>query len=78
MEYINTMQKLDIELSSEFIVMASQLMLIKSRTLLPRQNDEDEEDPAEELARALLEYKRAKEASGKLGGLYTQFSGRFQ
>ncbi len=78
MEYINTMQKLDIELSSEFIVMASQLMLIKSRTLLPRINDDDGEDPAEELARALLEYKRAKEASGKLGGLYSQFSGRYQ
>ncbi|MBQ4108396.1 MAG: segregation/condensation protein A [Clostridia bacterium] len=78
MEYINTMQKLDIELSSEFIVMASQLMLIKSRTLLPRMNEDDGEDPAEELARALLEYKRAKEASGKLGGLYSQFSGRYQ
>ena len=78
MEYINTMQKLDIELSSEFIVMASQLMLIKSRTLLPRMSDDDGEDPAEELARALLEYKRAKEASGKLGGLYSQFSGRYQ
>lgn len=78
MEYINTMQKLDIELSSEFIVMASQLMLIKSRTLLPRMNDDNDEDPAEELARALLEYKRAKEASGKLGGLYSQFSGRFE
>ncbi len=78
MEYINTMQKLDIELSSEFIVMASQLMLIKSRTLLPRMNEDDGEDPAEELARALLEYKRAKEASGKLGGLYSQFSGRYE
>ena len=45
---------------------------------MPRQNDENEEDPAEELARALLEYKRAKEASSKLGGLYSQFSGRFE
>ena len=78
MEYIKTMQALDIELSSEFIVMASQLMLIKSRTLLPRLNEDDEEDPAEELARALQEYKRAKEASSMLGGLYTQYSGRFQ
>lgn len=78
MDYIKTMQSLDIELSAEFLVMASQLMLIKSRTLLPRQNDDDEEDPAEELARALQEYKRAKEASGKLGGLYSQYGGRFQ
>ena len=78
MDYIKTMQSLDIELSSEFIVMASQLMLIKSRTLLPRPESDDDEDPAEELARALLEYKRAKEASSKLGGLYSQFSGRFE
>ncbi len=76
MDYIKTMQSLDIELSSEFIVMASQLMLIKSRILLPRPDDDNEEDPAEELARALLEYKRAKEASGKLGGLYSLYSGR--
>ena len=78
MDYIKTMQSLDIELSSEFIVMASQLMLIKSRTLLPRPENEEGEDPAEELARALIEYKRAKEASSKLGGLYSQFSGRFE
>ena len=78
MDYIKTMQSLDIELSSEFIVMASQLMLIKSRTLLPRPQDDDEEDPAEELARALLEYKRAKEASAQLSGMYSQYSGRFE
>ena len=41
------------------------------------QND-DEEDPAEELARALLEYKRAKEASEKLSGMYSTYSGRFE
>ena len=40
MEYISTMQKLDMELSSEFIVMAAELMVIKSRMLLPK----DEED----------------------------------
>ena len=78
MDYIKTMQSLDIELSSEFIVMASQLMLIKSRTLLPRMQNDDEEDPAEELARALLEYKRAKEASEKLSGMYSTYSGRFE
>jgi segregation and condensation protein A len=69
------MQSLDIELSSEFIVMASELMLIKSKILLPKVS-EDEEDPREELARALLEYQRAKEASSKLSDLYKIYGGR--
>ncbi|MBE6714580.1 MAG: segregation/condensation protein A, partial [Ruminococcaceae bacterium] len=41
MEYINSMEKADIELSSDFLLMASELMLIKSKMLLPR-NDEEE------------------------------------
>lgn len=75
MSYINTMQSLDIDLSADFLVMASELMYIKSKILLPKMND-DEEDPREELARALLEYQRAKEASSKLGGMYSLYSGR--
>ena len=66
MDYIKTMQALDIELSTEFIVMASQLMLIKSRMLFPKQDDEDEEDPRAALAAALLEYKKAKEAANEV------------
>ena len=77
MEYIASAEKLNIDLSADFLVMASQLMLIKSRILLPRV-DEDEEDPAEELARMLLEYKHAKEASQKLGDLFSIYSGRMQ
>ena len=77
MDYIKTMQALDIELSSEFIVMASQLMLIKSRKLLPRVED-DEEDPVEELQRRLLEYERIKETSGELKGLYSKYFGRME
>ena len=77
MEYISTMQKMDMELSSEFIVMAAELMVIKSRMLLPK-NDEDEEDPRAMLAAAVLEYKRAKEAAQKLSPLYATFSGRME
>ncbi len=62
MEYIDSAAKADIELASDFIVVASELMLIKSRMLLPR-TDEEEEDPRASLAAALLEYKRAKEAA---------------
>jgi segregation and condensation protein A len=54
-------------------------MHIKSKVLLPRPS-EDEEDPREALARALMlqaEYERAKEASQELNAMFTQFSGRF-
>ena len=77
MEYLENAEKMNIDLSADFLVMASQLMLIKSRTLLPRVQ-EDEEDPAEELARMLLEYKHAKEASQKLGDLFSQYNGRLE
>ena len=66
MEYINSAQSMDMELSSDFIVMASELMLIKSRMLLPKNEKEDEEDPRAALAAALLEYKRAKTAAEDL------------
>jgi len=72
MEYIAAAEEFDIELSSEFIVMASDLMLIKSRMLLPR-NEEETEDPRAALAAAVLEYKRAKEASLMLGELFSHY-----
>jgi segregation and condensation protein A len=56
--------------------MASELMYIKSKLLLPRINEE--EDPRERLAAAILEYKRAKEASQKLGSLYAIYNGRME
>ena len=66
MAYINEAQSMDMELSSDFIVMASELMLIKSRMLLPRDEEAEEEDPRAALAAALLEYKRAKAAAEDL------------
>ncbi len=63
MEYLDAMARLDMEIASEFIVMAAQLILIKSRILLPKPEAEDEEDPREALVRSLLEYQRYKEAS---------------
>ena len=59
--YINAMRELDMEVTSEFIVMASELMLIKSRMLLPK--EENAPDPRKELVDALLEYSRAKQAA---------------
>ena len=58
LEAIDEMKKLDLEVSSEFIVMAAQLIYIKSKMLLPAQNDDEEEDPRADLASRLIEYKR--------------------
>ncbi len=65
LEYIDAMRELDMEVGGEFLVMASQLMLIKSRMLLPVE-DEDAEDPRLELADRLEEYRRYKEISGEM------------
>jgi len=68
LEYIQIMRMLDLDVAGEFIVMASTLMQIKARMLLPRDEtgEEEEEDPRAELVRRLLEYKRYKEMSHKL------------
>lgn len=75
MKYISDAQNNDIELSSDFLYMASELMLIKSRMLLPR-NEDDEEDPREQLAAALLEYQKAKQASEFLKNRFAEYGGR--
>ena len=67
-EYISLMQDLDMELGGEFLVMASQLLYIKSKMLLPVESEE-EEDPRAELADRLIEYKRYKEISGEMDRL---------
>ena len=75
--YIDEAQRLDMDIASEFIVMASELMLIKSKLLLPKA-EEEEEDPRAALADALLKYQQAKEAAKKLALLYPKFSGRLE
>ena len=72
LDYIDTFQALNIELASEFIVMAANLMYIKSRELLPQdvqppEEDAEENDPRWELIRQLVEYKKFKEAAQFLG-----------
>ena len=67
LEYINQMEKLDIEVASEYLIMASELMLIKSASLLPNNNDTeeyeyiDEEISRENLINRLIEYEKYKE-----------------
>ena len=69
LEYINLMQILDLDIASEFLVVAATLMQIKSRMLLPEEEleeEEPEEDSSEALVQQLLEYKKYKEAAGNL------------
>jgi segregation and condensation protein A len=71
-EYIETMRLLDLEVAGEFLVMASTLMYIKSRELLPMdqqvqvEGEEEGEDPRWELIRQLVEYKKFKDAAAQL------------
>ena len=66
LEYIRQMKEFDLEVASEFITMAAQLMYIKSKMLLPVYEEENEEDPRASLVEALLEYQRIKEAGSVL------------
>ena len=69
LDYIHGQEKLNIELSSEFILFVSTLMRIKARMLLPRKELDaqgNEIDPRQELVDKILEYKRFKEASAKM------------
>jgi len=70
--YVDLMRQLDLDIAGEFLVMASTLMYIKSRELLPKdqqvvvEGEEEGEDPRWELIRQLVEYKKFKDAAGRL------------
>ncbi|RDW19111.1 segregation/condensation protein A [Oceanobacillus arenosus] len=71
MEFIHTMQKLELNIASEYLVMAATLVAIKSQMLLPNQDIDEEaeeymDDPREELIGRLIEYRKFKEAAQKL------------
>ena len=70
MGYIELLKELQFELAAEYLVMAAILAEIKSRMLLPRPTeDEDEEDPRAELVRRLQEYERFKKAAEDIDDL---------
>ncbi len=70
-EYVHYMQVLDLEVASEFILMAATLIQIKAKMMLMGEMDEieEEEDPRYELVKRLLEYKRYKDASAEVASL---------
>jgi segregation and condensation protein A len=65
---LRQMEELDLEIAGEYLVYAAWLLLIKSRLLLPRHEDE-ERDPRQELVERLIEYEKVKKAAVELGGL---------
>lgn len=66
LEAIAGIEKTMLDNTGEFIILASQLLYIKSKMLLPKDEEDDEEDPREELAQRLYEYKKFKEASQQM------------
>ena len=82
MSYIDTFRMLNINLAGEFIVMASTLMYIKSRELLPKhvqppEDEVDEDDPRWDLIRQLIEYKKFKDAARFLGERETERTSQY-
>ena len=76
-EYINAMQELNLDVTSEFVLMASTLLYIKSKSLLPKQVEDESELTEEELIHRIIEYKKYKEVSKKLKEQFEIFSKRF-
>lgn len=76
-EYINAMEEANLEVTSEFIIMASTLLYIKSKGLLPNQVENEEELTEEQLIERIIEYKKYKEITSKLKENYLEFSKRF-
>lgn len=77
LEYINKAEEMNLEVTSEFLIMASTLVYIKSKGLLPKQEEQEEELTEEELIARIIEYKKYKEITKKLRENYNEFSGRF-
>lgn len=70
LEYLDGMRSMDMDITCEFIVMAAELILIKTKLLLPKREEEGEEDPRQELVRSLLEYQRYKDIAPILAARY--------
>lgn len=72
LEYLHAMEEMDLDIASEYLIMAAELIEMKSSQLLPKPevlDDEYEEDPREKLIKRLIEYKRYKEITGEFRNL---------
>ena len=76
-DYIKKMEEMDLEVTSEFLVMASNLLYIKSKKLLPRIEEEEEMISEEDLIQRIIEYKQYKEITKTFAQMYSQNNKRF-
>lgn len=76
LEYLNKAKELNLEIASEFVSMASTLLYIKSKKLLPGKDDEEEEISEDELIRRIIEYKKYKDITEKLRKNFEKYSNR--
>lgn len=76
MEYLNRAQELNLEIASEFLSLASTLLYIKSKKMLPNKEEEEEEISEEELIRRIIEYKKYKDITQKLKLNFDMYSNR--
>lgn len=76
-EYINAMESMNLDVASEFLVIASTLVYLKSKELLPKEVEDEAELTEEELIARIIEYKKYKEMSKRFKEFYTENSKRF-
>lgn len=76
-EYLNKAQELNLDIASEFLSLASTLLYIKSKKLLPTKQEEEEEISEDELIRRIIEYKKYKDITTKLRQNFEIYSNRF-
>lgn len=76
-DYLKEQESLNLEIASEFLVMASTLLFLKSKNLLPKQEEVEEDLTEEELIRRIIEYKKFKEISKVLKESYLIYSNRY-
>jgi len=75
-QYLKEMEQMNLDIASEFLVMASTLLYLKSKNLLPKQEDEEEEISEEELIKRIIDYKKYKEITKKLQENFSIYSDR--
>ena len=76
-EYINEMEAMNLEIASEFLVMASYLLYLKSKTVLPNFNDKEDELSEEELIKRIIDYKKYKDITLVLREMYNNSAVRY-
>lgn len=76
-DYLEEMEQMNLEIASEFLIMASTLLYLKSKNLLPKQEEQEEELTEEELIKRIIEYKKFKSMSQVFKENYNEYSNRF-